>query len=145
MTIKELQWALQSLKCSPALNKDCEEAIRFTQQLLNNFMQIVNLNHPVDVLQWSHDVSELNEYAMALREEVGLRRENARLLEAAPELLEALKESLPVLEASYLDWAKPHGVLHRPDMAINSENENIIFNVTEKVKEVIFKATGVEQ
>jgi len=67
---------------------------------------------------------------------------NARLIATAPELLEALKESLPLLIASYWDWAEPHGVLHRPGMAINSENENIIFNVTEKVKEVIFKATG---
>lgn len=91
MTIKELFWALQSLRCSTALNKECEQAVQVCHLLLANFLSIANITYPVEVIKWSHDVSELNEYAMALREEVGLRRENARLFNAAPELLEALK------------------------------------------------------
>lgn len=126
LTIKELQWALQSLRCSPALNKNCEEAVRFTQQLLNNFMGIVNLTYPyVEVIKWSDDASELNECAMALREEVGLRRENARLLDTAPELLEALKllaQEVDDLSANNLDghnWTHHQQLLTLAHTAIN--------------------------
>jgi|688.fasta_scaffold532493_2 hypothetical protein len=63
------------------------------------------------------------------------REANARLIAAAPELLEALKESLVILEASYLDWAETSN-------EFQNSNEDIIFEVKERVKEVIAKATG---
>ena len=62
---------------------------------------------------------------------------NAQLIAAAPDLLEALKESLVILEASYLDWAET------PYESQNS-NGDVIFEVKERVKEVIAKAIGEE-
>ena len=64
--------------------------------------------------------------------------DTAKLIAAAPELLEALKESLILLEASYLDWAET------PYESQNS-NGDVIFEVKERVKEVIAKATGEQK
>ena len=128
MTIKELFWALQSLRCSTALNKECEQAVQVCHLLLANFLSVANITYPVEVIKWSHDVSELNECAMALREEVGLGRENAHLIAAAPELLEASKE--------LLDWGRDHiSTVHNP--------EAILLLI--KAHTAINKATGVEQ
>lgn len=126
MTIKELFWALQSLRCSTALNKECEQAVQVCHLLLANFLSIANITYPIEVIKWSHDVSELNKYAMALREEVGLRRENARLLDTAPELLEVCKE--------LLDWGRDHiSTVHNPEA-------NVLLI---KAHTAIAKATGV--
>ena len=125
MTIKELFWALQSLRCSTALNKECEQAVQVCHLLLANFLSIANITYPVEVIKWSHDVSELNECAMALREEVGLSRENAHLIAAAPELLEAL-----------------NGLLDQCDLGeVNEETQPLI----DAAKAAIAKATGVKR
>jgi hypothetical protein len=58
---------------------------------------------------------------------------NAHLIAAAPEMLEALKESLVLLDVSYLDWAWAK---------TPNANADYIFEVKERVKEVIAKATG---
>jgi hypothetical protein len=133
MTIKELFWALQTLRSSSALNKECEQAVQVCHLLLANFISVVNITYPYEeVIKWSHDVSELNECAMDLRREVGLRRENARLIAAAPEMLEALKllaEEVDDLSANNLD---AHNWTHHQ-------------NLLTLANTAITKATGIKQ
>ena len=132
MTIKELFWALQTLRSSTALNKECEQAVQVCHLLLANFISVVNITYPYEeVIKWSHDVSELNECAMALREEVGLRRENARLFNAAPELLEACQEFVKHIKSLGTDTEKCRYL----SMALNCRAGDLIENA-------IAKATG---
>lgn len=68
MTIKEMQSALQSMRCSIALTEDCRRAAETANMFLNVYMQIVKL-------EWTKDISELNDSAVELHQELGKLRE----------------------------------------------------------------------
>ena len=68
MTIKEMREALTSMRCSIALTEDCRRAAETANMFLNVYMQIVKLD-------WTEDISELNDSAVELHQELGKLRE----------------------------------------------------------------------
>lgn len=68
MTIKEMQEALHSMRCSSALTEECRRAAETANMFLIVYMQIVKLS-------WTEDISELNDSAVELHQELGKLRE----------------------------------------------------------------------
>jgi len=68
MTIKEMRSALQSIRCSIALTEECRQAAETASMFLIVYMQIVELKE-------TEDISELNDSAVALHQELGKLRE----------------------------------------------------------------------
>jgi hypothetical protein len=68
MTIKEMKSALASLECSFALTEECRQAAKNAHMFINVYMRIVELTG-------TEDISELNDSAVALHQELGKLRE----------------------------------------------------------------------
>ena len=68
MTIKEMKSALQSMRCSIALTEECRRAAETANMFLNVYMQIVELKE-------TEDISELNDSAVELHQELSKLRE----------------------------------------------------------------------
>ena len=68
MTIKEMRSALASVKYSMALTEDCRRAAETANMFLIVYMQIVKLKE-------TEDISELNDSAVELHQEIGKLRE----------------------------------------------------------------------
>lgn len=68
MTIKEMKSALASIGCSIALTEECRQAAKTAEMFLNVYMQIVKLTE-------TEDISELNDSAVELHQELGKLRE----------------------------------------------------------------------
>lgn len=60
--------ALQSMRCSIALTEDCRRAAITAEMFLNVYMQIVKL-------KGTEDISELNDSAVELHQELGKLKE----------------------------------------------------------------------
>ena len=68
MTIKEMKSALASIGCSIALTEECRRAAKTVEMFLNVYMHIVKLTG-------IENISELNDSAVALHQELGKLRE----------------------------------------------------------------------
>ena len=68
MTIKEMKSALASMSCSIALTEECRRAAKTAEMFLNVYMHIIKL-------EWARDISELNDSAVELQQEIGKLRE----------------------------------------------------------------------
>ena len=68
ITIKEMKSALESIGCSIALTEECRRAAKTANMFLNVYMQIVKL-------KGTEDISELNDSAVELHQELGKLRE----------------------------------------------------------------------
>lgn len=68
MTIKEMKLALQSMTCSTALTEDCRRAAETANLFFNVYIPIVELTG-------LKDISELNDSAVKLQQELSKLRE----------------------------------------------------------------------
>ena len=68
MTIKEMKSALASMGCSIALTEECRRAAKTAEMFLPVYMHILKI-------AWTEDISELNDSAVELHQELGKLRE----------------------------------------------------------------------